>query len=296
MSVINNNRIATNDKKVAMITGASKGLGKFCAERFWEEGYDLFLVASNQEQLDLVKKQFGEKKDRKILTCACDLSKYKDIVFLIKFFKSNFSNLNVMINNAAIQGPIGPLIDNDLNLWKKTLKINFYAPVTLIQGMIPLMKNCKNASIINISGGGATAPRPNFSAYASSKAALVRFSETLAEELKDFGIRVNCVAPGAMKTDMLSEILKVGICNAGEKELNAAMKVLDFGGASMDKVADLLIFLASELSCNISGKLISAVWDDWENWPNHIDLLASTDVYTLRRITSRDRGFDWGDK
>jgi 3-oxoacyl-[acyl-carrier protein] reductase len=99
-----------------------------------------------------------------------------------------------------------------------------------------------------------------------------------------------------MNTSMLAEVLKTGLLSAGEKELAIAKKVFNEGGASMEKVADLLIFLSSDKSRGITGKLISAIWDNWENWPNHLDQLASKDLYTLRRITARDRGLDWGDK
>jgi 3-oxoacyl-[acyl-carrier protein] reductase len=158
---------------------------------------------------------------------------------------------------------------------------------------LPLMKKRETGSIINISGGGATGPRPNFTAYGTSKAGLVRFSETLAEELKPNKVRVNCIAPGPMQTDLLAEVLE---SQAGEKEINAAQKVFKGAGACMDSVADLALFLASDRSKNITGKLISAQWDDWEAWPKHIDQLNDSDVYTLRRITGRDRGHSWGDK
>jgi NAD(P)-dependent dehydrogenase (short-subunit alcohol dehydrogenase family) len=151
------------------------------------------------------------------------------------------------------------------------------------------------ASIINLSGGGATGPRANFSAYATAKAGLVRFSETIAEELKGCGIRVNCIAPGAMKTAMLQEVMLRGNA-AGSREATLASEVFAKGGASMDRVADLALFLASGVSKGLSGKLISAVWDNWEQWSHHRDELSQSDVYTLRRIAGRDRGFEWGDK
>jgi 3-oxoacyl-[acyl-carrier protein] reductase len=124
----------------------------------------------------------------------------------------------------------------------------------------------------------------------------VRFSETLAEETKPLGIRVNCIAPGAMKTGMLGEVLQKGAHAAGEREFAIASKVFAEGGASMDRVAELAQFLASDKSNGITGKLISAVWDDWEHWADHQDELSSSDAYTLRRIAGRDRGFTWGDK
>lgn len=283
-------------KKIALITGASRGLGNFSAKRFWDEGFDLCLVSSNKNQLDQTEKEFFKKNGQKLSTFACDLSNRDEIRDFVTFFKENFTHLNVLLNNAAIQGPVGPFVENDLDFWDKTLQVNFYGPVFLIHALVPLMKGIENASIINISGGGATNTRPNFSAYASSKVALVRFSECLADELKESGITVNCVAPGAMNSSMLAEILKAGLLRAGEKEVAVAKKVFNEGGTSMEKVADLLIFLSGDQSRGITGKLISSVWDNWENWPNYLDQLNSRDLYTLRRITARERGLDWGDK
>src|SRR5437016_14472488 len=90
-------------------------------------------------------------------------------------------SIDVLVNNAAIQGPIGPLLDNDPAEWAQTVAVNLTAPVMLCRACIPLMGKRSRSKIINLSGGGATGPRPNFSAYASAKAALVRFSETLAQ-------------------------------------------------------------------------------------------------------------------
>ena len=168
------------------------------------------------------------------------------------------------------------------------------APIIICRAFIPWMKETGGGSIVNISGGGATGPRANFSAYATSKAGLIRFSETLAEETKSLGIRVNCIAPGAMKTAMISEVIKNGEDLAGKREFDTAKKILENGGASMERVADLALFLSSNASEPITGKLISAVWDPWETLINHIEDLNGTDIYTLRRIIPKDRGKTWG--
>ena len=99
-----------------------------------------------------------------------------------------------------------------------------------------------------------------------------------------------------MKTAMLGEVLEKGAKASGEREYDIASKVFAEGGASMDRVADLALFLASDASSGITGKLISAVWDKWEDWPQHLDELNRSEVYTLRRIAGRDRGMTWGDK
>jgi 3-oxoacyl-[acyl-carrier protein] reductase len=137
---------------------------------------------------------------------------------------------------------------------------------------------------------------PCLSAYAVSKAGIVRFIETLAEEVREFGIDVNAIAPGALNTKMLDEILEAGPDKVGKTFYDRAVKQKKDGGAPIELGADLALFLASSSSNGITAKLISAVWDNWKDWPNYIADLNTSDVYTLRRISGRDRGFSWGDK
>lgn len=281
--------------RYVLITGGSKGLGVHLVRRFWLDGYNLVVVARNQVDIHAVLDELPKRNDQSATPMACDLADTAKVAMLLDSIQTTIPHLDVLVNNAAIQGPIGPLRENDLSAWQQALKVNLLAPVALCQGLIPLMKRPRGASIINLSGGGATGPRANFSAYATTKAGLVRFSDTLADELKGDGIRVNCIAPGAMRTAMLQEVLQKGDA-AGKREVSLASEVFAKGGASMDRVADLALFLASDASKGISGKLISAVWDNWEQWPQHLDELSQSDVYTLRRIAGRDRGFVWGDK
>lgn len=282
--------------QTCLITGASKGLGEFLARRFWHAGFNLCLVARSKDELEKVKFSLSDRKEQQITNFICDLSDPTLVTKLVSKVKQCLPRLDVLINNAAIQGPIGALWKNDFLMWQKTIQVNLLAPVALCQAFVPWMIENGGGSIINLSGGGATSPRANFSAYSAAKAGLVRFSETLAEETRALGIRVNCIAPGAMKTAMLGEVLAKGVDIAGESEFASASKIFAEGGASMDKVADLAIFLATDTSKGITGKLISAVWDDWECWSEHLDELSSSDVYTLRRISGRDRKFAWGDK
>lgn len=282
-------------KKLALITGGTRGLGAFLAYRFWLEGYSLAIVARNEDAIRNLFKDLPKRHEQKALLFPCDLNSPEQVAKLIEDIKNISPQLKVLINNAAVQGPIGLLFDNNFSAWQQAIQVNLLAPVALCRGLIPLIASSGGGAIINLSGGGATGPRANFSAYATAKAALVRFSETIAEELTSAGIRVNSIAPGAMKTGMLAEILS-NSHKVGEKEHSLASKVFEEGGASMERVADLALFLASDASKGITGKLISAIWDDWELWPEHLSELSSSDAYTLRRITGRDRGFIWGDK
>ena len=281
--------------RVALITGGSRGLGAHLVRRFWSKGYSLLVVARSKSDVEQLLASLPPRIEQSAVPLACDLADNAQLGSLIDFARASLSRLDVLINNAAIHGPIGPLAETDLLAWQQAVRVNLLAPVQLCHGLIPLMRRSGNASIINLSGGGAAGPRANFSSYATAKAALVRFSETLAEELKSDGICVNCIAPGAMKTDLLREVLTKGDL-AGTRELSAANEALNNGGVSMDRIADLALFLTGDASRGITGKLISAVWDDWEHWPMHLDVLATSDVYTLRRVTGRDRGLKWGDK
>jgi NAD(P)-dependent dehydrogenase (short-subunit alcohol dehydrogenase family) len=281
--------------KFALITGGSRGLGEVFVRRFWIEGYNICAVSRSRSAVERVLNALPKRANQIAVPLQCELGCSSEVAGLIERVKLLSTKLDVLINNAALLGPVGQVEVNDLTDWHRTIQVNLLAPVALCRGLIELLAHGKGGAIINLSGGGATGPRANFSAYATAKAGLVRFSETLAEELKPRLVRVNSIAPGAMRTSMLEEILAKGV-EAGGKELFLARKVVDGEGACMERVADLALFLAGDNGRGITGKLISAVWDNWHLWPERLVELSESDAYTLRRVTGRDRGFDWGDK
>lgn len=278
-----------------VITGSSRGLGAHLVNSFWNASWNVALVARNQEAMLRVVNQLPVRANQKVIPFLCDLSQPESVSALIRDITTKLPKLDALINNAAIHGPIGPLVENNLILWDQAVRVNLLTPVALCHGLIPFMRNSSEGSIINLSGGGAASPRSNFTAYASAKAALVRFSEILALEVEPYKIRVNCIAPGAMKTALLEEVVTAGMTKAGRREFESAEKVMADEGASMDRVAQLALFLASNESIGITGKLISAVWDRWSEWSKHLKQLQESDVYTLRRIAGRERDMSWGD-
>ena len=145
-------------------------------------------------------------------------------------------------------------------------------------------------------GGGATNPLPPLSAYAASKAAVVRFAETLAEEVRSYYIDVNSIAPGALNTRLLDEVIEAGPEKVGAAFYERSLQQKNKGGVPPEKGAVLALFLASGASDGITGKLISAVWDPWNEFAKHLEELQKTDIYTLRRIVPKDRGMEWGDE
>lgn len=280
--------------KYCLITGATRGLGEVLVRAFWEAGASLILVARSAEALDRLANGLGPRPGQEAIPVAVDLATPDAAEQIARIARARVSRLKVLINNAAIQGPIGPLWENDWGTWLSALQVDLLSPIALCRAFAPRMIEGGGGSIINLSGGGATGPRENFTAYATAKTGLVRFSETLAEELRPHGVRINCIAPGAMNTAMLAEVVSRGADAAGPKEYAQAVKVQQEGGASMQRVAELCVFLTSDAARGITGKLISAVWDPWASFPEHPGELNKTDIYTLRRIVPKDRGMTWG--
>ena len=270
--------------KNAIVTGASRGLGLAIAEALGRAGANLLLVARSAEALAAAAPDAHifpadlehDSAPEAILTEACRL----------------WPRLDILINNAAIVGPIGKLWENDWDQWRSTIAVNLLAPVALCRLAVPWMAQTGGGAIINLSGGGATKARPHFSAYGTAKAALVRFSETLAEEAAAHHIRVNCVAPGAMNTAMLDAVLRSSPEAAGA-EYAQAQKQAREGGAPPEVAAELCVFLASNRSDGITGKLISAMWDPWRKLTDRAGDLRDSDIYTLRRIVPEDRNKQW---
>lgn len=283
--------------KVAIITGANQGLGFQIARAFILAGASIMICGRNSA---LLKKAEDELKnfahhDQKIDALVCDVSKESDIKALIQATLDVFGGFHILVNNAGIYGPKGDIEDVSWDDWLEAMQINLFGSVLMCREAIPYFKKQGFGKVIQLSGGGATNPLPKISAYAVSKAAIVRFSETLAEEVRGLGIDVNCIAPGALNTRMLDEILEAGPEKVGQVFYERSLKQKASGGVPMECGAELAVFLASDVSNGITGKLISATWDKWKDWPNHLDELSSSDAYTLRRIAGRDRGMEWGD-
>jgi NAD(P)-dependent dehydrogenase (short-subunit alcohol dehydrogenase family) len=279
----------------AIITGANQGLGKAIATQFVRAGAGVLLTARDEALLQTVKEELVPlaRLGRPIEILRADVSSPDDCAATVRRAAQVLPDLCVLVNNAGVQGSKGPTEDVDWSEWVRTIEINLFGTVLMCREILPLLKRRGYGKIVNLSGGGATAPMPFLSAYAASKAAVVRFTETLAEELKPARIDVNAVAPGALNTRMLAEVLEAGPNKVGKAAYEKALKQQREGGAPPEKPAALAAFLASSATDGITGRLISAVWDDWQNLPSRREHLAGGDVYALRRILPEDRGLKW---
>lgn len=278
----------------AIITGASQGLGKAIAEHFIREGANVVLCARSKPDLAATQAELAKiAPRRKVLAHVCDVSDEAQVNDVLEFALSEFGSLHVLVANAGVYGPMGPTETVDLNEWRQALDINLFGVLLPARALIPHFKKAGGGKIVVLSGGGATNPLPNISCYAASKAAAVRLMETLAEELRDFHVDVNAVAPGALKTRLVEQVLAAGPEKVGKAFFAKNKKWAEEGATPLELGAGLCVYLASKESDGITGKLFSAQWDPWRTMHKHREDLAKSDIYCLRRIVPEDRGKKW---
>lgn len=285
-----------NGKRV-IITGASQGFGKETAKEFVKQGADICICARDADQLNAAANElhrYSVRENQKIIHKKTDIGITEEIEGLYDYAVRELGGIDCVVNNAGIYGPIGPSDEVPWDRLEQVIAINLLGTLYSMRKAAAILKRQgKGGSIINLSGGGAVSPKPNFMGYSISKAAIVRATENMALECQQDKIYINAVAPGAMNTRLLAQLLEAGEEAVGKAIYEKAVIQKDTGGASLENAARLVVYLASGKAGNITGRLISAVWDDWNNIGLHADEIESSDVYTLRRILPEDREFKW---
>jgi len=278
-----------------IITGASQGLGSTIAEACVGEGAHVVICARDADLLESARARLAAKAapGQQIVAQPADVRLPDDVRRLFETASAMLPRIDGLVNNAGVYGPKGLLEEVDLNEWWRSIEINLLGVALACHHALPIFRRQGYGKIVNLSGGGATSPLPYISAYAASKAAVVRLTETLAEETKGAGVDVNAIAPGALNTRLLDEVLASGPERVGGDFYERAVKQKKQGGAPLERGAALCVFLLSAASDGITGRLISAVWDPWETMGSHLNELRGSDVYTLRRIVPADRNLKW---
>jgi NAD(P)-dependent dehydrogenase (short-subunit alcohol dehydrogenase family) len=261
-----------------LITGAGRGIGKRLAIGFAAAGAHVGLLARTQPELDLAKLEI-EHAGGRALRIRADVRDFEQICAAAERMRSVFGGVHALVAAAAIQGPIGPLADARPGHWAEVIQTNLIGAMHACRAVLPQMIERRRGKIILLGGGGAAYGRRNFTAYAASKAGIVRLAETLAEEVRDFNVQVNCMAPGGTYSHMTDEIIQAGE-RAGPGEIEDAKQIRLTGGTPPEKQIQLALFLASERSNHISGKLIH-VNDEWKRM-EHENM--TSEAYTLRRV------------
>jgi 3-oxoacyl-[acyl-carrier protein] reductase len=204
---------------------------------------------------------------------------------------ATYGALDILVNCAGRYGPFGPIHRVDPQAWASNIRTNLIGTFNAIWAAVPVMiEGGRGGTIINLSGGGSSKGRPTFSAYASSKTAVVRLTETVAKELQPHDIGVHVIAPGGLYTEMTEEVLR-SAASVAPDDVAEAGRIKATGGTPPERIAELAVFLATGAGRSLTGRFISAVWDDWEamaRQANEAERLG--DFYTLRRLVPPSQG------
>lgn len=264
--------------KNILITGAGRGIGKRLALGMASRGAKVGLLARSRGELDLAQLEI-EQAGGVAMRLRADVRDGDQVSAAVDRMRVHWGSVDILVCAAGIQGPIGRLIDVSPKAWWDTIETNLHGVMLATRAVLPEMIARRSGKIIALSGGGSLTPRPNFSAYSASKTALVRLIETLAAEVAEHNVQINCLAPGGAYTSMTDEILSAGD-RAGWKEIEDAKQIRMTGGITPERQIQLALFLASERSNHISGKVVH-VNDEWRKLEQG---QVNQELYTLRRV------------
>lgn len=245
----------------ALITGAGRGIGKRIAIGFAKAGMRVGLLGRSQAELDLTKLEI-EHAGGSAHRFRADVREYDQVSAAVDRMSDMAGNVSVLVANAAVLGPIGPFAEHKPRDWKEVFETNVIGVMNACRKVLPQMIQSRSGKIIVIADSSSSSPRPNFAPYSASKAAVVRFVESVAEEVRNHNVQVNCFSPGGAYTSMTDEILTADE-RAGWVEVEEAEQVRLTGGVPAEKQIQIALFLASERSNHLTGKLID-VTDDWK--------------------------------
>ena len=267
-----------------LVTGGGRGIGRAIALALAREGADVAILARTGSELDETAALLADQ-GQAALKLRADVGRREEVDAAIERVFAAWDGVDVLVNNAGIQGPIGRVEEVNPEAWMQVVQVNLGGCFYCTRKVLPVMVAQCYGKIINLSGGGAVGPRPFFSAYSTSKAGIVRFSENLAGEVAEHGIDVNAIAPGAVNTRMLEQRLAAGTTvSAAEREQD--LRWLREGDATGERAAALAVYLASARSDGLTGRLLSAIWDPWEALD--VEAIMATEAFAVRRVQQQE--------
>ena len=273
----------TLENRVALITGAGRGIGRAIAGAFAAEGAKLALAARTRAELDETARMV-ENAGAETLVVLADVTDESDVKSMVEQTLARFQTIDILVNSAGIAGPVGPVQANDVSEWVRTVQVNLIGSFLCCHAVLPVMLGQDRGRIVNLSGAGATNAWRDMSAYCSSKAAVVRLTETMSLELAETNVRVNVLGPGSVHTRMWEEILEGGTA-AGNQELRERGEMVTTGGgASIDRAAELAVYLASDELGELNGRLISATSEEFPFSGETVQRIMSTEAFMIRRV------------
>ncbi|MCZ6681341.1 MAG: SDR family NAD(P)-dependent oxidoreductase [Candidatus Poribacteria bacterium] len=233
------------ENRIAIVTGASQGIGKAIALTFGREGAKVVATARTTAAIEDVVDQISEAGSEGLAVTA-DLSVEADIGRIADETLARFRRIDLLVNNAAIIHPRIDLVDLDADLWRRVIDVNLTGAALLTKAVLPSMIDNRFGKIINISSIGGRKGGAGRTAYRVTKAALISLTESVAAEVKQYGIDVNCICPGGVDTEGFREAFG----SRGREENPKLMRP--------EEIAELAVFLMSGVSSAVTGAAIDA--------------------------------------
>lgn len=280
-----------SDKNI-LITGGSMGIGYAAALACLQANGRVVICARNQVALEAAVNQLRGEGYQNIFGIAANVTRQDEVETALNTVESHFGSVNAVIHAAGILGPIGDITKVDPEQWFSTIQINLFGTFLVARQSCLRCQKSGGGRIVLFSGGGAATPFPNYTAYACSKVGVVRFTETIAQEMAPYNVEINCVAPGFVITRLHQQTLASGEL-AGKEYLEKTKTEIERGGVPASVGAQTAAFLISEQAKGITGKFVAAPYDGWRDWSKHLEELKNTDIFTLRRILPKERGMNW---
>ena len=260
-----------------LVTGCSRGIGLAVTKALLGEGWRVYGAARSAPEISAPNVQFT----------SVDVASFASVDRLRAEIAADLgdASLDAVIHCAVVQNPVGPLEETAPEEWTQAIQVGLIGAYNVVKLMRPYLHRSLDARVLLFAGGGAFSPRPRFSAYACAKAGVVRLAETLAEELADSTVSVNCIAPGFVPTSIHQSTLQAGPQLAGSEYDRVMRDVAYDDGSRLAQVVECIRHLLSPFARGLSGKTVAAQFDDWEHLtPFTVPALMATDLWTARRV------------
>lgn len=269
-------------KKNVLVAGAGRGIGKRIALGFARHGARVALVGRSKAEIDLAHIEI-EQAGGNALRIRADVTDPEQLALAVNRTTVTFgSPIDVLICAAGIPGPLQSFLESSIKTWTEAIQVNLLGVTYACRAVLPSMIEKRAGKVIVLTCDSDALPKLNFSAYTTSKTAVVRFVEALASEIADHNVQINCFDPGQAYTNLTDEIIRAE-SRLETSVVSAAKETRRTGGVSADLQLAMVTFLASEQSNHITGKLIH-VTDDWQKLKN---ATLRPDALTLRRLSAK---------